>query len=90
LTWPGIDEISLVKHLPASIATAKGHLDQERKNLRSTKQQINNTMDDFFPTCATANLKTYDACAAIVPFTTHYTAYHDLTGRFPHMSSRGN
>jgi hypothetical protein len=89
LTWPGIDDILLTKHLPPSIATAKGHLDQERKNLRSTKQQTDTNMDDFFPVNSN-NIKTYDACVAIIPFATRNTAYQDLTGRFPHTSSRGN
>jgi hypothetical protein len=37
VTWPGIDSFSIDKHLPKSIASAKGHLGQERKNLQSTK-----------------------------------------------------
>jgi hypothetical protein len=37
ITWPGIDTLSLDAHLPKSIASAKGHLDQERKNLQSTR-----------------------------------------------------
>ena len=36
------------------------------------------------------NLKAFEACAQIVPFMAKQTAYHDLTGRFPHRSSRGN
>jgi hypothetical protein len=31
ITWPGIDVLSIDAHLPKSIASAKGHLDQERK-----------------------------------------------------------
>ena len=39
LSWPGIESISLKQHLPKSMATAKGHLDQERKiyNLLNSK-----------------------------------------------------
>jgi hypothetical protein len=36
------------------------------------------------------NVKTFEACAMLIPFTAKNTAYHDLTGRFPHRSSRGN
>jgi hypothetical protein len=38
VTWPGIDSFSIDKHLPKSITSAKGHLNQERKNLQSTKK----------------------------------------------------
>ena len=37
-TWPGLTADLVRKHLPKSMATAKGHLRQEQKNLRSTKQ----------------------------------------------------
>jgi hypothetical protein len=96
ITWPGIDSLSL-SSLPKSIASAKGHLDQERKNLQSTRVPGDPTIppdtladDDFFPLPDTPNIKSYLACAQIVPFVAKNTAYHDLTGRFPHRSSRGN
>ena len=38
VTWPGLTSDLVRKHLPKSMATAKGHLRQEQKNLRSTKQ----------------------------------------------------
>jgi hypothetical protein len=40
ITWPGIDYISIDKHLPKSIASAKGHLDQERKNLQQPSLRL--------------------------------------------------
>ena len=36
-TWPGLKSELLRKHLPKSLATAKGHLKQDRQNIRSTK-----------------------------------------------------
>jgi hypothetical protein len=36
-TWPGLDAKLVTKHLPKSKETVKGHLNQQRKNLRSTK-----------------------------------------------------
>ena len=36
-TWPGLTKTAINRFLPPSIHTAMGHLDQERKNLRSTK-----------------------------------------------------
>jgi hypothetical protein len=91
ITWPGIDALSL-SSLPKSLASAKGHLDQERKNLQSTRISLDivTAEDDFFPLPDTPNIKSFSACAQIVPFVAKHTAYHDLTGRFPHRSSRGN
>ena len=60
------------------------------KNLQSTKPTFSAIDDDYFPRPNHPNIKTFDACAAIVPFNAKNTAYHDLTGRFPHTSSRGN
>ena len=36
VSWPGITKRLINKHLPKNIATAKGRLDQEIKNLQST------------------------------------------------------
>ena len=45
----------------------------------------------FFPTPDTSPpLRTNDVLAMITPFQEKNTAYSDLTGRFPHVSSRGN
>ena len=38
LTWPGLNNQHFMKHIPSSIVTFLGHMDQERKNLQSTKQ----------------------------------------------------
>jgi hypothetical protein len=50
ITWPGIDSLSL-SSLPKSLSSAKGHLDQERKNLQSTRvpPDIPIVDDDFSP-----------------------------------------
>jgi hypothetical protein len=97
ITWPGIDTLSIDAHLPKNIASAKGPMDQERKNLQSTrielatdKIEIENDDDTFFPIADAPNVKTFAACAQIVPFVVKNTACHNLTGRFPHRSSRGN
>jgi len=37
---PGLTERTLQNHPPQSVATIKGHLDQSRKNQRSTKQTV--------------------------------------------------
>ena len=98
ITWPGIDDLSINAHLEDSVDSAKGHLDQERKNLQSTRIKLetdetdvtDETDEDYFPLPDMPNVKTFEACAMLTPFTAKNTAYHDLTGRFPHRSSRGN
>ena len=37
-TWPGLTVDAIYKHLTKSVATAKGHMKQQFKNLRSTKR----------------------------------------------------
>jgi hypothetical protein len=36
-SWPGLTSAAVRKLLPKSMATAMGHKDQQRKNVRSTK-----------------------------------------------------
>ena len=36
-SWPGLTMDLIVKNLPPVLATAKGHLHQEKQNLQSTK-----------------------------------------------------
>ena len=84
ITWPGIEDINFKKFLGNTSATAKGHLDQERQGLQSTKEQE----QDFFP--IQDNLKTYHVAMKLEQFNPKETAYSDLSGRFPHKSSRGH
>jgi len=86
LSWPGIESVSFTKHLAPSVDSAKGHLDLERKTLQSTKvlqdsPKIKLEKADFFPPSDFPNVKSHDAIAAIIPFTTKNTAFQDLTGR---------
>jgi hypothetical protein len=42
-SWPGLTTAAVHKHYPQTTATAKGHMDQTRQNIRSTqKSKINN------------------------------------------------
>ena len=36
-TWPGLNSALVHKHFPKSLVTAKGHLRQDRQNVRSTR-----------------------------------------------------
>ena len=89
ITWPGIEGLNFKRLIGTTIATAKGHLDQERANLRSTKIITeNNTDNDHFPE-KEAN-KTFECYAIAIATPETSTTYSDQTGRFPYKSSRGN
>jgi hypothetical protein len=93
--FPGLNAQSLRKVPPASVPMAKGHLDQTRKNQRSTRQgthiepdrddPINGT-DDFTPPVDTT--KTFECYCAITEPTGQI--YTDQTGRFISPSSTSN
>jgi hypothetical protein len=102
-TWPGLTAEAVRKHLPKSMATAKGHLDQQRKNIQSTKhkkpnqKQTTPTIVDegLNPTPAiTDGLRTHYVFAATIELYLDDPGtgklFSDLTGRFPTTSSRGN
>ena len=97
ITWPGIDSVNFSKFLKPKIATAKGHLNQEKKNLQSTKPKIkieamNHVQEatDFCPPSEEPNMKTLECFSTIIDNDAWGKAYHDLTGQFPHVSTRGN
>jgi hypothetical protein len=84
ITWPGLTEDAINKHLKLTSATAMGHMNQRRQNIRSTskapieKQQAPDT--DLVT-------KTHLVYAVVVDQGQLYT---DLTGKFPVQSSKGN
>jgi hypothetical protein len=84
ITWPGLTEDSINKHLKRTLATAMGHMNQRRQNIRSTaKAPIANS-----PTPDTdMGSKTHLVYAVVVDQGQLYT---DLTGKFPVRSSKGN
>ena len=84
LSWPGIRELNFKKLLGTTLALEKGHLDQERKNLQSTREHSKD-----FPPQKISN-KTYNIFVTIAtPNDSNNKTYSDQTGKFPHMSSRG-
>eukprot|EP00804_Cyclotella_cryptica_P028359 CCRYP_016427-RA/>CCRYP_016427-RA protein AED:0.05 eAED:0.03 QI:0/0/0/1/1/1/2/0/1237 len=81
-TWPLITIKNVHKHFPQSEETQQGHMKNQRQGVRSTKQQVQPISPP--PTHPQQNdiyVKTYD---------TNNTLYTDQTGKFPHVSSRGN
>jgi hypothetical protein len=75
ITWSEINNISLAEHLPPSIASVKGRLDQTQK----FTDDIN-----FFPPPPEPNVKSFDCLCHRHSVCLPRPAYHhDLIGRFP-------
>jgi hypothetical protein len=84
ITWPGLTEDAINKHLKLTPATALGHMNQRRQNIRSNSKAsiaIQPTLDTYLGT------KTHLVYAVVVYEGQLYT---DLTGKFPVRSSKGN
>ena len=87
--WPGLTPNLISNFLPKSEATIKGHMAQQRQNIRSTKNQTIVTPTEPPPTITdfTSNdphfiyLTVYQCQGAIAT---------DQTGAFPVKSSKGN
>jgi hypothetical protein len=88
ITWPGLTEQAINKHLKMTPATAMGHLNQRRQNIQSTsKTTITYYMEDETVTPAGLESKTHFVYAVVVDQGQLYT---DLTGKFLVRSSKGN
>jgi hypothetical protein len=84
ITWPGLTEDAINKHLKMTPATAMGHMNQRRQNIQSTSKapiEKQSTPDTDLGT------KTHLVYAVVVDQGQLYT---DLTGKFPVRSSKGN
>ena len=96
-TWPGLTIERVRRFYPDSVATAKGHLDQEQQHLRSTKPTVIPLHEseqaaiiaDSFPAQDGID-PTHQHMCMIMDFQPSSKAYFDLTGKFPYKSSRGN
>jgi hypothetical protein len=84
VTWPGLTENAINKHLKLTPATVMGHMNQRRQNISSNlKAQI----ADVPTTDTSLGTKTPLVYAVLVDQGQLYT---DLTGKFPVRSSKGN
>jgi hypothetical protein len=79
-SWPGLNEHSVEKYLSKSTSTAKGHLNQQRQNARTTNIKDAQLLDS--ETDQDHGIKTQFVYAGQI--------YTDQTGRFPVVSSKGN
>jgi hypothetical protein len=67
ITWPGLTEQSINKHLKLTPVTAKGHMNQRRHNIISTsKNSITSDMEDTTVTPADLGTKTHLVYAVLV------------------------
>jgi hypothetical protein len=88
VTWPGLTEKAINKHLKLTPATTIGYMNQRRQHIRSTlKTTITSDIEDGTPTPANLGTKTHLVYAVLVDQGQLYT---DLTGKFPVRSSKGN
>ena len=84
--WPMLTKRNVQKYYPETTETAKGHLNQMRKNVRSTKAK-----PMPLETCATSQLhgkKVQDVYTET--YRVRETMFSDQTGQFPTRSQRGN
>jgi hypothetical protein len=84
ITWPGLTEEAINKHLKLTPSTAMGHMNQRRQNIRSTSKapiEKQQTPDTDLGT------NTHLVYAVVVDQGRLYT---DLTGKFPVRSSKRN
>jgi hypothetical protein len=94
--FPGRTSKSIRMFPPVSAATAKGHLDQARKNQLPTKHPAPDSPlfpdiypdEDMYPQALAAG-RTQHCCAATIPATQTGQIFTDQTGRFHKPASSG-
>jgi hypothetical protein len=84
VTWLGLTEHAINKHLKLTPATVMGHMNHRCHNIRSTSKAH---IADVPTTDASLGTKTHLVYAVLVDQGQLYT---DLTGKFPVRSSKGN
>jgi hypothetical protein len=88
ITWTGLTEQAINKHLKMTPATAMGHMNQRCQNIRSTsKVSITSDIEDEAVTPAGLGSKTHLVYAIVIAQGQLYT---DLMGILPVRSSKGN
>ena len=86
---PGISQLNFNSLIGTSLATELGHLDQERKNIRSTKSKSTNN-DDPNITIKEVYIKCYSENEPRTLANTQQKIYSDQTDRFLYKLSRGS
>ena len=79
-----------MQYVGDNIAMQKGHMNQERKKLRSTRIDSNTvTLEEFFPS-QIPTPKRYLVASNLIPHASKHKAFGDLAGQFPFKLSRGH
>jgi hypothetical protein len=84
VTWPCLTEEAIHKHLKLTPATAMGHMNQRRQNIRSTSKT---PIEDVPTTDTNLGTKIHLVYAVLVDQGQLYT---DLMEKFPVRSSKDN
>jgi hypothetical protein len=84
ITWPGLMEDTINKHLKLTPVTAMGHMNQRRQNIRSTSKAPPAQQQSPDPDLGSKPHLVY----AVITDQAHL--YTDLTGKFPVRSSKSN
>ena len=80
-TWPGVTVDVIQRYLPKSETTMLGHLDQQRKNIQSTKIHHNDQDTMHTPSPLNKGLQTHALYAATICYNQPMgKLYTDLTG----------
>jgi hypothetical protein len=84
ITWPGLMEDAINTQLKLTPATAMGHMNQRRQNIRPTSKASSEKQQ---PPDSNLSTKTHLVYTVVVGQGQLYT---DLTGKFPVRSSKGD
>ena len=87
-TFHGIDATKATKHFPESEETQKGHLDQTRQGIRSTKVRVSEDEEGRNFKNNTPEKKMKDIYLRVIDLENEI--HTDQTGKFPIVSSMGN
>jgi hypothetical protein len=84
--WPMLTECDVQRYYPETTKTKKGHLNQSRKNVRSTKIKAT-----LLETCNTSHLHGKKVCNVYTQmYMVRKTMFSNQTGQFPIQSLCGN
>ena len=84
--WPMLNEWNVAKYYPETTETPKGHLNQSRKNVRSTKPK--RTPLEVPNTSTLRGRKVHNVYTSL--YEARNTVFSDQTGQFPPHSQWGN
>jgi hypothetical protein len=79
-TWPDLTKDAINKYLKMTPATAMGHMNQKRQNIRSTNKKVKSESEDEYITPSGTGEKNHLFFAVVLDRGQIYT---DLTGNFP-------